>query len=245
MNNIFKTIVKYTQQELYDYLVSQLKEAKYKNIKMHKNFLAARGNIPIVLVAHLDTVFPEDTRAKMELFYDEKENTFWSPDGLGADDRAGITLILYLLKNTELRPHILFTKGEELYAEGASSASRQKMFFGKISYVIELDRKSINESVFYNCNNNDFKKYINSFGFETNVGSFSDISIICPAWDVAGVNLSVGYVNEHSYKEMFFVEALKITLVKVVKMLVKCPTDTVWFYKEKRFYGSKRDKRKN
>ena len=68
--------------------------------------------------------------------------------------------------------------------------------------MIELDRSGANDCVFYKCDNPDFTKYIEGYGFITDTGSFTDISVICPIIKTAGVNLSVGYWNEHSKTEM-------------------------------------------
>ena len=62
-------------------------------------------------------------------------------------------------------------------------------------------------------------EYVESFGFNTARGSFSDISILCPAWKVAGVNLSIGYQNEHSLAEMLIIHWMLETLDKVALML--------------------------
>ena len=58
---------------------------------------------------------------------------------------------------------------------------------------------------FYYCNNIPFIEYVKPLwvSFE-NWGSFSDISILCPKWEVAGVNLSIGYENEHSFRNFIF-----------------------------------------
>ncbi|MBO6179870.1 MAG: hypothetical protein J6O04_11890 [Selenomonadaceae bacterium] len=44
----------------------------------------------------------------------------------------------------------------------------------------------------------DFKNYITLKGYRTAFGSFSDISVIAPALDVAAVNLSSGYYYAHT-----------------------------------------------
>ena len=143
----------------------------------------------------------------------------WSPEGLGADDRAGVYAILRILK-TGLRPHVIFTTDEEKGGIGAYSiAIKCQDFFNKIKYIIELDRQGSHDCVFYECNNRDFVRYVESFGFFEELGSFSDISYICPEWKVAGVNLSIGYKNEHSYVETLHISHFFATIDKVIKML--------------------------
>ena len=235
---MFREILQKTQTELYDYLIDKLKEKGYNNIITTAGkyeFIAAKGTIPIVLVAHLDTVFKEGNRSQMLIYHDSEQGVWWSPNGLGADDRAGVYMILQILEQTNLRPHILFTTDEESKATGASAVCGKKDdLFGDISYIIELDRQGYRECVFYECDNPEFEKFIEGFGFTTQSGTFTDISIICPDWEVAGVNLSVGYIYEHSRIEHFYEAMWKDTYKKVVKMLeTKC--DRVWKYIPKEY----------
>ena len=62
----------------------------------------------------------------------------------------------------------------------------------------------------------------------TNFGSFSDISFLCPAWEVAGVNLSVGYYNEHSNSEYLCVGQL-FDIIEKVKLMLKDVENVVYF----------------
>ena len=235
---MFREILQKTQIELYDYLIDKLKEKGYNNIITTAGkyeFIAAKGEIPIVLLAHLDTVFKEDTRKDMLIYHDAEQGVWWSPNGLGTDDRAGVYMILQILENTKLRPHILFTTDEETLGTGAEAVCGKKEdLFGDISYLIQLDRKGYQECVFYDCDNPDFTKFIEEFGFKTQEGTFTDISIICPDWGIAGVNLSVRYIYEHSYMEHFYEGMWKDTYKKVIKMLeTKC--DRVWKYIPKEY----------
>ena len=223
---MFRTILRMTQTELFDYLVDILKEKNYNvivgknNILNGREYIAAKGNIPIVLLAHLDTVFPDETRKNMSIYHDSEQGVIWSPNGLGADDRAGVYMILQILETTDLRPHILFTTDEESTSIGAEAvSSKRKELFGEVSYIIELDRQGYKECVFYDCDNPQFQKLIENYGFKTEQGTFTDISIICPSWGVAGVNLSVGYLWEHSYIEHFYSAMWYDTYRKVLQML--------------------------
>ena len=91
--------------------------------------------------------------------------------------------------------------------------------FEDLKYIIELDRQGTNDCVFYNCSNEEFTNYIEQFGFITDWGTFSDISDICPMWEIAGVNLSIGYKNEHTQVETLNTDVLYSTIKKVEKML--------------------------
>lgn len=179
------------------------------------DYIMAEGNIPIGIVAHMDTVFPHPPK---DIYYDRKEDVVWSPQGGIGDDRVGIFLIYNLLVNG-YKPHIFLMNDEEYGGLGAQELVKDYLicpFY--INYLIELDRQGNNEAVFYNCNNPNFTNYILSFGFKETHGIFSDISIICPYWGVAGVNLSVGYHNEHSLLETWHPKEAMNTYNKVIKM---------------------------
>ena len=196
---------------MYKFLTS-----KYDKVYGTKDYLIAVGDIPVALVAHMDTVFatpPEN------IFYDRVKNVMWSPNGLGADDRAGVYSIVQVLKQG-LRPSIILTTEEEKGALGATAIIKDFPEAPmELKYIIELDRRGSIDCVFYDCDNPDFEEYVESFGFVTAWGTFTDISVICPAWKVAGVNLSTGYEDEHSYSETLYVGHMQATIKKVIQML--------------------------
>lgn len=212
----FEQLASLRQSSLKKVLASFLKK-HYTKVIDTKDYIFAEGDIPIALVAHMDTVFKNPPH---EIFYDEKHNVMWSPQGLGADDRAGVFAILQIIKGG-LKPHIIFTTDEEYGAIGASKLALLDCPFSDLRYLIQLDRRGSDDCVFYNCNNDEFVDYIENFGFVWNYGSFTDISELCPAWGIAGVNLSVGYRDEHSTNEILFVGQLLSTINKVKKMLME------------------------
>lgn len=195
--------------------MSRFLRQKYDNVTETAKYIVAEGDIPIALVAHMDTVF---TAPAEDIFYDRVKNTMWAKQGLGADDRAGIFAIIQLIKKG-LRPHIVLTTDEERGAIGASILSATACPFKDLRFMIQLDRRGSNDCVFYECDNQDFVDYIEDFGFVENWGTFSDISVLCPAWKVAGVNLSVGYYDEHSIAETLHIGQLFDTIEKVARIL--------------------------
>lgn len=200
--------------------------SKYDTVIETPDYICAVGDIPIALTAHMDTVFQKPA---MEVFYDRQKNVIWSPNGLGADDRAGIFAIIQIIKKG-LRPHIIFTTDEETGAQGATVLGKDHCPFPDLRYVIELDRRGANDCVFYDCANDEFTNYIESFGFVEAIGSFSDICMFCEDWGVAGVNLSIGYRDEHSVSEVLFVGHMLNTIDKVVSML-SVPADKIPHFK--------------
>ena len=183
------------------------------------DYLYAKGEIPILLVAHMDIVHKKLPRVE----HDHEKNTLWSKTGLGADDRAGVAAILKIIEDG-YRPYVLFTDEEESGCVGASIAIK-KLPVPDIKYIIELDRRGSNDAVYYDNDNPDFEKYVNSFGFTTATGSFSDISELCPSWGISGVNLSIGYYNAHSLLEYLKIDEWEATVEKVKRMLDSPPAE--------------------
>ncbi len=215
MQYIFSYPVK--GSSLLAYLKLLLSQFGYENqITDNKNYLIAEGDIPIALVAHLDTVHVIEP---FQFFYDEKEMVMWSPQGLGADDRAGVILILSILSEG-YRPHLIFTTGEEHGGIGANKLVKDynEVPFN-IDFMIELDRCGSEDAVFYNCMNHSFIDYICSFGFTFEEGSFTDICILGRNWNIAAVNLSVGYYNEHTKAEYWDLFEADDIITKVIKIL--------------------------
>ena len=201
-------------------------KTKYETVYCTKSYIIAVGDIPVALTAHLDTVFSTPPK---NIFYDRVKNVMWSPEGLGADDRAGVYSIVQIIKQG-LKPSIIFTTDEEKGAVGASEIIK---YFPnppmELKYIIELDRRGSVDCVFYDCDNPKFEEYVESFGFVSAWGSFSDISVICPAWKIAGVNLSIGYEDEHSYQELLYVGHMQSTIKKVITMLKSVNNNTESF----------------
>lgn len=215
--NLIKKLCCLKESTLRKELVKFLYSKKYK-VKYTHDYILAEGDIPICLIAHMDTVFKH--KPTMDNFlYDNTKKVLWVPYGAGFDDRAGIYAIMQIL-STNLRPHIIFTNGEEIGGIGATALiNKYKKIPFSCKMIIELDRTGKNDAVFYNCDNIDFMEKIESFGFEINFGTFTDISIIAPAWGVAAVNLSVGYLDEHSGMERLYCNWTDGTIKKVIEIL--------------------------
>lgn len=213
MNKTLETILKCDEKKLENTMLSYLKQMYGEDNIFHLRGYAilAVGSIPIGLVAHMDTVVPKVEKLQ------ESNGIVRAAWGLGADDRAGIYSIIKLI-NKGYRPTIIFTLQEETGGQGARvlTSCIDEL---KLKYLIQLDRHGKDDAVFYNCYNKAFKEYVCGFGFKEQQGVYSDISFLCPAWDIAGVNLSIGYFYEHTNKELLNLEYMEETIAKVEKML--------------------------
>jgi hypothetical protein len=215
----FEYLVKETQDGMKK-LLSAFVHKYYSQAIETDSYIVGIGNMEIALLAHMDTVhqFPVS-----EMFYDTRKDVLWSPQGLGADDRAGIYAILNIVLNLEKDgklPHVIFTTDEELGGIGAQVLATIECPFPQLKYIIQLDRRGFNDCVFYNCDNQDFIRYVEEFGFQEAIGTYTDISFICPSWKVCGVNLSIGYFDEHTLGERLYFNSLKRTMSVVKHMLL-------------------------
>ncbi|MDR0392196.1 MAG: hypothetical protein LBH59_09845 [Planctomycetaceae bacterium] len=157
-----------------------------------------KGSIPVLLVAHVDTVWTrEPTRA--EIIDDGEIIRSNRTEGIGADDRVGIYIVNKILK--EIDCSLLITDGEERGGIGARAFIDDEHDLGVINCIVEFDRRGSNDAVFYDCNNQFFINDVCREFWQLQHGSFSDISVIAPALDWAAVNLSCGYYNEHTQQE--------------------------------------------
>lgn len=214
---LFTTIAKMKQKTLLKSMNNFLKKYYDKEkMTVTSDYILCEGNIPVMVVAHMDTVFKAPPT---KIYYDQRQHVMWSPDGLGADDRAGVFAIMKIIQHG-YRPHVCFTTDEESGGLGARVLIKEKPQAPfNIKYIIQLDRQGSIDCVFYSCENVNFQEYVEQYGFITDWGSFSDISVICPRWKIAGVNLSVGYLNEHSKIETLHTDALYSTIHRVEEMM--------------------------
>ena len=211
--------LKPTQAELFKMLC---KKFHGKAMRMEGYFILVKGDAPIMLIAHLDTVHEEPVR---EICATADRNILMSPQGIGGDDRCGIYALVKCYELAEKKPYLLFTCDEEVGGVGAEPfclAYREGILPAELDglkLLVEIDRRGKNDAVYYDCDNPKFEKYISSKGFMTAYGSFSDISVIAPELDLAAVNLSSGYYNAHTLHEYINREHLEKTIAKVLEII--------------------------
>ena len=204
-----------TQEGLYAKL---RKMYKGKTICWKYGFVLVRGEAPIMLVAHLDTVHKEPVK---HICKTEDGNILMSPQGIGGDDRCGVYALAKAYELAQVKPWLLFTCDEEVGGRGAdrfcSAYLDDKLpkQLKDLKLIIEIDRRGSNDAVYYDCDNKDLEDYITGKGFQTEYGSFSDISYIAPDLGVAAVNLSSGYYNAHTTHEYINRKQLESVIERV------------------------------
>lgn len=207
-----------TQKELFSIIKSMYKSPFVKN----GSYILVRGEAPIMLLAHMDTVHKSPVK---DICKSKDGNIIMSPQGIGGDDRCGVYALVTAYERSKIKPWLLFTCDEEIGGVGAQAfaidfrSKRLPKALKKIKLLVEIDRKGSNDAVYYDCDNPELEEYITSKGFETDFGSFSDISEIAPEMGIAAVNLSSGYYNAHTQHEYIVRSEINAVIDKVVEII--------------------------
>lgn len=233
-------------KEIFD-IFRNLPNAIYREsgVVDQQKFCYIEGTRPdkVILVAHADTVWYErvsknsnDILGSYGLERNSlKRNTTHNPIivdgvvqstsdvGIGADDRSGIA-ILWLLK--DMGHSLLIVDGEERGMIGSSwIMSHNKDIADKInnehSFAIQFDRRGSSDFKCYSVGSDEFRGYLQkeTLYSEPERFSFTDICTLCTK--VTGVNLSVGYYNEHTAREILVIKEWMVTLNMVRHWLSK------------------------
>ena len=216
----FYDLCNLSQNELANILMYKLYDMGYEILR-EDGFIYAKGTEPVLLVAHMDTVH-EQLPASLEIDTEDNVTVISAWEGIGGDDRCGIFMILKVLE--ELHCSVMFTEDEEIGCVGAGKACKNKELMEEIKnsnkFIIELDRKNSKDAVFYECDNEEFEKFIcKDTGLTAAYGSFSDICYIAPAAELAAVNISSGYYDAHTNHEYVVWEDM-MENIEIVKGLI-------------------------
>lgn len=197
-----KKLYTLTQEELMNQIKRECKaEGVPIKVDSYGNVWSIRFPNKPIFVSHADTVIGSDINYGAPLL--EKDGKLSRPGlVLGADDRAGVNLIL----NHKHKINFIITKDEEIGCLGAKELSKNTEFVKDVTdggFFIELDRKG-NDNIIGNVHGYCEKgvtellqtvltSYRDVWGVLTDIDAWTDIR--------QGVNLSVGYYNAHSSNE--------------------------------------------
>lgn len=217
----FKQLTKYT----YPYgtekgLIPYLPEG-YKEDGLGNYYIQIGENPSTMFSCHLDT-----SCSKKEKVTHVQVGNIIRTDGktiLGADDKAGMTVILYMIEQ-KVPGLYYFFEGEEVGCVGSTKLSNiwETTEFGKyIKKVVSFDRRGtdsvITEQLFGQCCSDEFatdlanKLNETGLGFKfspdptgifTDSAKFIDLVPEC-------TNISVGYYNEHTTSETQDIDFLR------------------------------------
>ena len=196
----------------------------------HGNYFYKIGESKTIFASHLDTV--------SEKFLDVKhvfDGKFIKTNGkttLGADDKAGVCVLLYMIEQNIPGTYYFFI-GEEVGCIG-SRAAAAKDDFSNYDRIISFDRKDtcsiITHQSWERCCSDEFanalsKEYYDlglelkpdDTGFGTDSARFTGIIPEC-------TNISVGYYDEHNFTERQDIEFLeKICMASAIVDWEKLP----------------------
>lgn len=178
----------------------------------------------VLIVAHADTVW-EDRKISVL----KSKGCLYSGfmhTGIGADDRAGCAIAY---KMASLGHSVLIVSGEEKGCLGSGDITEDKAWLKTLeghAFAVQFDRRDSNDLVYYQVGTPEFKKYVGGHmkKYNEEPGSFTDIGTLCPSIGVCGVNISVGYYNEHSPDEILDLNEWYGTLVAATEWLKKPQT---------------------
>ncbi len=186
-----------------------------------QRFLYVRGSRrnKVCLVAHADTVWDLHKGHKpfhgREIGFDgDRFFSITEGCGLGADDRAGCAM-LWILR--DLGHSLLITDGEESQRQGSTwlmnhNKDIAEEINGEHQFLVQFDRRHAQDFKCYDVGTDEFRSYIGKVtGYtEPDRSSFTDIVTLCRR--IAGVNLSIGYYDEHRENESLIYEEWENTL---------------------------------
>ena len=178
-----------------------------------------------IFACHLDTACKSHTLVN-HVF----DGNIIKTDGktiLGADDKAGMTIILYMIYKNVPGLYYFFI-GEEVGCIGSTAASKHKNFFSNYNMIVSFDRRGTSSIITHQssrrtCSDrfaSSLKKEfartgltmnLDDGGVYTDSAEFKDIISEC-------TNISVGYYKEHTtdeHQDISFLERLAKSCVLV------------------------------
>ena len=173
----------------------------------HGNYFYNVGSSKTVFACHLDTVSKEYKKVKHVI-----EGNIIRTDGtstLGADDKAGVTVLLYLISKRVPGMYYFFI-GEEVGCIGSKAASKHDNFTD-YDRIVSFDRRNTCSIITFQagsrCCSQDFANALSQeydklglkltpddTGVYTDSAEFTGIIPEC-------TNISVGYYSEHTHAE--------------------------------------------
>lgn len=199
----------------------------YGNLLAEKTVGDGKG-ATIILSAHMDSVNRLDKDRKVI----EENGTFYSTKGvLGADDRAGIAIILAVLRNIdktgfEGKIKVAFSREEEIGCIGSGKIDEEWIKGSDLAIVV--DRRGNKDIVVGNfagafCSTEVGKFFedcsaLQDMDWEACEGGISDACTFSEL-GVHSVNLSAGYMNEHTAEEYVVFNDMKKTVNLILQVL--------------------------
>jgi hypothetical protein len=195
----------------------------------HGNLFLELGDSDTMFTSHLDTATSANTPVN-HVF----EGNIIKTDGtsiLGADDKAGVVIMLYMIQNSVPGLYYFFL-GEEVGCVGSRkvAATHTMNKLDKIKKVVSFDRRGTTSVISHQGGSRSasdkftdaLAKELNdadhTFSYKTDpTGIYTDSVQFVRLYPEC-TNISVGYKNEHSFSELQDIEHLEKLAKAVVKI---------------------------
>ena len=223
-----------SDDEAIAFVTMELYEMGYEIITDNTNYvfgIPGDDNItPVMLMAHLDTRRTPGQQVIPSVFFDTLYNETGEECGcLGADDRAGAYIVLEIAGRLANKPYVLFTTGEETGHTGAAIFLKtahpervtvsEEFYAGKtiiepyipdIYAILQYDRQGFNSVVTYGSASKQHELIDKALtlGYTHDYGTTSDSRNITETYGIAHLNLSAGFLHQHTPQEMLLLPAL-------------------------------------
>lgn len=198
------------EDELLPYITPGLKRDKFGN------YYYIIGDSDTAFTCHLDTASRNKTNVNL-VSHQKDGQDFIITDKtsiLGADDKAGVTILMYMIAK-KIPGVYWFFYGEERGGQGSAKVANNfenYKFMKGIKKMISFDRRNyhsvITQQMNLQCCSNEFAdnlcKELNKSGLKLNLdptGVFTDSANFIDLIPEC-TNVSVGYFNEHTHDEM-------------------------------------------
>jgi len=194
----------------------------------------AKGHLPLA-VAHMDMVGEPKHPTRIW----ESQQGFICPDGtLGGDDRCGIWVAMNLAMNyarghRSKRPHIFFSPDEERGSPsldiflGRRKTRGKKKLRKMISWILDLDRRGSRHFVCYRGGEKPLLDWLKSIlpEWKKETGTYSDLARFQDELEIDGINLAVGFHDEHRCGEYVVMAELEEALDAARLLVEKSDSD--------------------
>lgn len=226
-----KNLLTFNQTELFEHIVHKVSKNNNYNITVSpKSGIIvtpkAVNKYPLIC-SHLDTI--NDSK-KIKLQNSDIEisgeiirlSQSSLAKCLGGDDRCGVYTALQLI-NLGFPYGFAFFCDEEIGCIGSSILAKDIDENESITAFIGLDRRGLDNVAVYGYDNSDLINLFKNEGYIEVDGSITDVAVLSEqsSKNLACVNLSVGYYNEHTKMEFINIFAIQ----RAIKTLIKLSFD--------------------
>lgn len=178
--------------------------------------LKSDDKVKPMLCVHLDTINTHskcgDDKFNFTDIVDFQEGMMLKPTTnlscLGADDRAGVYIVMKYYNQLIEKYHIGIFCDEEIGAKGSGSMCTLE----NVSCFIGLDREGTKQVATYGYDNSELLSKFTNLGFNEHFGSFTDASVLAQMFNKSCCNLSVGYHYQHTADEFVLYDGIIHTI---------------------------------